>query len=337
MDRRWMIGIVLVMALTLVGAWHAVTASAAAAAEPLVLRLAHSYATTSARHLSAEKLGQMLEAATGGRVRIQIFPAGQLYTNEAQALQAVIQGNIELATPPLGNVTAFDPAFFVFDLPFLFKDQDTLNRFEDGPIGTALLKRFERIGLKGLSYWDAGAAVVATKRPVATLNDLKGLKLRVPAGKMQALSFRTFGASTVALGVGEIPSALQNGLIDGVYTDNLTVQASKLYEVAGHMLVTYQQFFTPGIVMNLKTYERLPPDIREILDKKVLPEWVTWQRALSRKLQSEVLDDLAKRGMTITRLDHTQTDAARAANREAYEEGRKAIGDELYSQVMSWR
>ncbi len=334
MNCRRTAKIVLAFALALAGVRPAATGYAAA--QPIVIRLAHSYSTTSMRHLSAEKFKEMLESRTGGRVRLEILPAGQLYSDERQALQAAIQGNVEMATPPLSNVTAYDPAFFVFDLPFLFKDQDSLNRFEDSPVGTDLLKRVEKIGLKGLSYWDAGGAVVVTKSKVTDMSQLKGLKIRVPAGRIQVLSFKPFGASGVSLGVGEIPSAMQNNLIDGVYTDTLNSLSARLNEVAGYMFVTNQQFFTPGLVMNLKFYEGLPQDIRDTITA-ILPEWLTFQRALSRKQQADAVAELARKGMAVTRLTPEQITAARTANREAYEEGRKLIGDSLYKQVIEWK
>lgn len=337
MSSRSIAGIVLVLALALAGVGQvAFPPPAAAAAQPIVIRLAHAYSTTSIRHLSAEKLKEMIEARTGGRVRMEIFPAGQLYSDERQALQAVIQGNLEMSMPPLSNVTAYDPAFFVFDLPFLFKDQDSLNRFEDSPVGAAILQRVEKLGLKGLAYWDAGAAVVVTKSKVTAMSQLKGLKIRVPAGRIQTMSFRPFGASGVGLGVGEIPSAMQNGLIDGVYTDTLNVASARLYEVAGYTLITNQQFFTPALVVNRKFYDGLPQDVREAITK-LLPEWVTTQRALSRTEQNEAQAEAAKKGMVITTLSAEQIAAAKTANREAYEEVRKLAGDALYRQVIEWK
>src|SRR5476651_1982968 len=161
---------------------------------PIVIKFSHVVAADTPKGRAAERFKQLAEKATGGRVRIDVYPNSQLYKDKEE-MEALQLGSVQMLAPSLAK---FGPLgvreFEVFDLPFIFDDYNDLHTVTYGPLGASLLKKLEPKGIIGLAYWDNGfkdfSANKLTKKP----EDFKGLKMRIQSSKVLESQMRTLGA-----------------------------------------------------------------------------------------------------------------------------------------------
>src|SRR5476651_2400507 len=151
---------------------------------PIVIKFSHVVAADTPKGRAAERFKQLAEKATGGRVRIDVYPNSQLYKDKEE-MEALQLGAVQMLAPSLAK---FGPLgvkeFEVFDLPFLFDSTADLHKVTRGPVGQGLLKKLESKGIIGLAYWDNGFKVMSANKPLKTPADFKGLKMRIQSSKV---------------------------------------------------------------------------------------------------------------------------------------------------------
>lgn len=146
-------------------------------AAEFTLRLNHTLPAVSIRQTHAELFRDAVAKSTGDRVEAQIFPAGQLYRNDQDAIKALRSGSVEGAMVTTGDLALFEPAFNIYQAPFLYRDYAQLEAVIDSPVGKAVFDRLERLGLKALAHTNAGSAALLTRpRAVRVVEDLKGMR-----------------------------------------------------------------------------------------------------------------------------------------------------------------
>src|ERR1700739_4619148 len=195
---------------------------------------------------AVEDMGKKLEAATGGRLSIQMYASMQL-GGEKEAIEQAQVGAIQLARVSVGTLGPVIDDLNVFNLPFLFRNVAHMRAVIDGDIGTELLDKVsgnDKAGLIGLCWMDAGARSVYTiKKPVHTIADLKGLKIRVIGNPMFVDMMNALGGNGVAMGSDQVFRALKTGVVDGaennppsyVFDNHYTV--AKYYTLTQHLIV----------------------------------------------------------------------------------------------------
>ncbi len=242
----------------------------ARADEPIVIKFSHVVAPDTPKGKAAEKFKELAEERTHGRVKVEVYPNSQLYKDKEE-LEALQLGAVQMLAPSLSK---FGPLgirdFEAFDLPFIFPSVAALRRVTDGPIGKALLKKLEPKGIVGLAYWDNGFSVVTSNRPLRTLADFKGLKLRIQSSKVLEQTYRDLGALPQVMAFSEVYQALQTGVVDaGGENTPSNIYTQKFYEVQKYLTVTHQNYIGYALIVNKKFWDGLPPDIRTILDGAV--------------------------------------------------------------------
>jgi len=167
---------------------------------------------------AVENMGKKLEAATGGRLSIQMYASMQL-GGEKEAIEQAQVGALQFARVSVGALGPVVDDLNVFNLPFLFRNTDHMEKIIDGPIGQELLDKVSNnlnTRLIGLAWMDAGArSVYDTKKPIKSIDDLKGLKVRVMGNPMFVDMMNALGGNGVAMGYDQVFSALQTGVVDG--------------------------------------------------------------------------------------------------------------------------
>ena len=173
-------------------AWGVVPAEAA---EKIVLKFAHNGAVEHPYHTGALKFKEVLEAETGGEVEVQLFPNGQLGSEE-QVIDGIKLNTIDVTIVSAGNLAGAVPEVDLFNLPFVFKDQDNFYRVLDGPIGdvvgNAIEARTNSVMLGYISFGTRNAW--NSERPIKSPEDFEGLKIRVMGSPVLLDSFNAFGA-----------------------------------------------------------------------------------------------------------------------------------------------
>jgi tripartite ATP-independent transporter DctP family solute receptor len=251
-----------------------------------------------------QRMGKKLEAATSGRISIQMFPSMQLGGEKEMIEQAQV-GALQIARISVGAMGPVVDDLNVFNLPFVFRDEVHMRKVIDGPIGQELLERVSSAPtsrLIVLGWMDAGTRNVYANKPAAKPADLKGMKIRMMGNPLFVETMNAMGGNGVAMGFNELFSALQTGVVDGAENNPPTLlaqnhyQVSKIYSLTGHLII-------PEIfVFSKRTWETLSKGDQELL-RKVSREAQFEQRKLWDAYVGEAETKLKAAGIQFVQAD----------------------------------
>ncbi len=189
-----------------------------------------------------------LARLTGARYKVEQFPASAL-GGEREMIESVQLGTLDAVITSSGPVGNFVPEVAITDIPFLFRDTAHARAVLDGPIGEELLTRFPPKGLVALAWGEQGFRHLTNgKRPVASPEDMKGLRLRTMENQVHMLAFRTLGANPTPMAWPEVVQGLQQGTIDGQENPISVIVSAKMAEVQKHLTLT-RHVFSPALVI----------------------------------------------------------------------------------------
>lgn len=239
----------------------------------------------------------------GDNIEVKIYPNGQL-GNERDQLEAMQLGTgadcCMDGTAIMGN---FAKRMGVLDLPFLWKDYDQVHKVLDGPVGDALAADMEKLGIKVLAWGDSwGYRNVATSKIIKKPEDLKGLKVRVIQTETNIAAIDLLGANATPMAFGEVYTALQTGVLDGMEHCSAVILANKFNEVTKCITLTRHLFGPLALNMSVKSWNKLSDYNKQVVQAaaKVAAEY---ERSLAPIMEERAFDELKKLGMTVTKID----------------------------------
>jgi tripartite ATP-independent transporter DctP family solute receptor len=238
-------------------------------------------------------MGKLVEERTGGRIKIQVMNNAALGT-EKDTIEQTRFGVIDMNrvnTAPFNNLV---PETQVLGLPFLFRSVDHMHKVVDGPIGDDILNAFEAHGLIGLAYYDSGArSFYSTNKTIKTVDDLKGMKIRVQQSDMWIAIMEAFGANATPMPFGEVYSALQSGVVDAAENNWPSYESTGHYEVAKHYTLTEHSLTPEVLVISKMSWDKLTPEDQEILRAaakesvgKMRELWAAREKASEEKVRA---------------------------------------------------
>ena len=245
-----------------------VTALALAAASTLAVAREFRAADTQAEDYPTVQalrlMGNMIAERSGGRDQIRVFHSRQL-GEERETIEQTRAGAIDLNRTNGALIGNFVPAMNVLAMPFLFRSIDHLQKVLDGPIGNEILNSFEPYGFVGLTFYDSGArSIYNNVRPIHTIADIKGLRLRVQQSELMSDMVRALGAEPVELPYGQVITGLATRLIDGAENNWPSFVTTDHYKFAGYYTLTEHTMSPEVLVMSRKAWESLSPDERKL-------------------------------------------------------------------------
>ena len=209
-------------------------------------------------------MDRLIAERTGGRHRIVVFHSRQL-GEEKETLEQTRAGAIDLNRTNVALIGTMVPSVNVLAMPFLFRSLEHLQHVLDGPIGNEILNSFEPYGFVGLAFYDSGArSIYNSVRPVRTLDDLKGLRLRVQQSAQMSDMIRALGAQPVEMAYGQVLTGLANRLIDGAENNWPSFVTTGHYKYAGYYTLTQHTVSPEVLVMSQKAWASLTPDEQTI-------------------------------------------------------------------------
>jgi C4-dicarboxylate-binding protein DctP len=249
------------------GAWALALAAGAQAQQPIIVKFSHVVTEDTPKGKGALKFKELAEAKTKGRVKVEVYPNSQLY-KDREELEALQLGAVQMLAP---SVSKFGPLgvrkFEVFDMPYLFPDEASLERVVEGPVGNGLFKLLEPKGISGLAYWFNGFKEFTANKPLRKLDDFKGLKIRIQSSKVIEGEIKALGAIPQVMAFSEVYTALQQGVVDGEENTPSNKYTQKMHEVQKHMTMSDHGVVMYAVVVNKKFWDGLPPDIRKSLNE----------------------------------------------------------------------
>ncbi len=241
-----------------------------ALAQKVVLKAADVHPLGYPTVVAVENIGKKLEGATNGRLSIQMFPSMQLGGEKEMIEQAQV-GALQFARVSTGPVGTVVDNLNVFNLPFVFRDTKHMRAVIDGPIGDQLLKEISdnpKTGLIGLAWMDSGARSFYNKvRDVKSLEDLKGLKIRMMGNPMFVDTMNALGGNGVPMQMDQVMSAMQTGVVDGAENNPPSYDSFGHVPVAKHYSLTEHLIIPEILVFSRKTFDAMSKEDQALILK----------------------------------------------------------------------
>ena len=253
--------------------------------------------------LAVRHMGETISKATGGKHTVKVFAksalGGEKDTIEQTKLGALAMTRVNVA--PMNNIC---PATTVPTMPFLFRSPDHMRKVLDGPVGEEILKGCEDQGLVGLAFYDSGARSIYAKKPVRTLADAKGLKIRVQQSDLWVALVGAMGANPTPMPAGEVLTALKTGLIDAAENNIPSYDGFKHYEAVKVYSRTEHSMAPEMLVMSKAVFDKLPKAdqdlIRQAAKESVAFERQKWDEQEKKSLEivkaagAQIVEDVDK-------------------------------------------
>lgn len=269
----------LIRKLTAAAALSAVLLGGAAYAQEITLKSSDTHPDGYPTVEAVKFLGELVKERTSGRIAVEVYHSAQL-GEEKDTIEQTRAGVIDMNRVSLGPFNNIVEETQAVSLPYVFKSIDHMHKVMDGPIGEEILKAFEAHDLVGLAFYDSGSrSFYNAKKPIKSIDDLKGMKLRVIQSDVFVAMVNALGANAVPMPYGEVYSAIQTGVIDGAENNWPSYESSKHYEVAKHYTLDQHLIVPEVLVMSKASWDKLSPEDQAIV-KAAAKESVAKMRAL---------------------------------------------------------
>lgn len=261
-------------------------------------RLAETHPADYPTTMGDKKFAELVNERTKGRIKIEVFPSSQLGEEKA-VLEQIQLGAIEFTRVSASPLAEFNKAFGVFSLPYIFDNNDHMWKFLNSDAGNKILDGLEKSKMKGLAYYDGGARNFYTKAPVAKVEDLKGMKIRVQQNKINMDLIAALGASATPMPYGEVYSGLQTGVIDGAENNSPSYLTANHYQAVKNFILDGHQRVPEVLLISKVTWDKLSDEDRKII-KQAAIDSVATQRDLWEKFEKESMEKLKANGVVVT-------------------------------------
>ena len=268
--------------------------------------------------VAAEKFAELVEERTGGEYKIEIYPNGTL-GGEADMLDSMSMGMLDMGIITSGPFVNFSEMMGVLDMPFLFASNEEAYAILDGEIGKELLGTLEDAGLKGLAYAERGFRNVTNSvRPVASADDLAGLKLRVMENEVYTATFNALNVNAVPMAWPEALTAMQQGTIEGQENPINVIFSYSLASDYGQTYVTLDRhsYSTAIITMSLDVFNTLDEETQQIF-VDAAQEAAEYERAWVAEQEAGQLQAIKDAGAEV--VEDPDVDSFRTAVQSVYD------------------
>jgi len=285
-----------------------------------------SHVTNTDKHpkgIAATLLEQRVNDEMNGKACLEVFPNSTLY-NDNQVLEALLQGDVQMAAPSLSKFEQFTKQFRIFDLPFMFKNIDAVDEFQNSDTGQAMKQSMTKRGLLGLAFWHNGMKQMSANVPLNSPSDANGLKFRVQNSDVLKAQMAAMGASPQPMAFSEVYGALQTGVVDGQENTWSNIYGKKFFEVQDGVTETDHGIIDYLLVTSTDFMDSLPADVRDQLTT-IVNEVTAARNAESTSVNATNKQAILDAGGVVRTLD--------AAQREDWVSTMKPVWEQFVGDV----
>ncbi|MDR3005071.1 MAG: TRAP transporter substrate-binding protein [Acidovorax sp.] len=327
MQRRFALAAVAVAALM------ATTAAQAQDFKPRIVRFGYGLVDDSNQGRAVRFFAKEVEKATGGKMKIRAIGNAAL-GSDTQMQQALIGGAQEMMVGSTATLVGIAPQMALWDTPFLINNTKEADALLDGPVGDRIKATLEPKGMVALVYWENGFRnLTNNKQPVAKLEDLSGIKLRVMQNNVFLDSFKALGANAVPLPFSELFTALETRAVDGQENPYNTVLSSKFYEVQKYLTVTNHVYSPWILTVSKKWWDGLSKDEQKVL-LDAAKKSRDFERQDTRAEAAKALADLKQKGMQVNELSAAEAERMRSKLSSVHASVASAVGQDVWKQTQ---
>ncbi len=290
----------------------------------IVIKLSH--VTNTDKHpkgIAASLLESRVNEEMNGKACMEVFPQSTLY-NDDQVLEALLQGDVQMAAPSLSKFEQFTKQFRIFDLPFMFKNINAVDEFQNSETGQAMKQSMTKRGLLGLAFWHNGMKQMSANTPLNLPTDADGLKFRVQNSDVLKAQMAAMGGSPQPMAFSEVYGALQTGVVDGQENTWSNIYGQKFFEVQDGVTETNHGIIDYMLVTSTDWFEGLPEDVRTQLSS-IVAEVTEARNAESTNVNASAKAAIIEAGGVVRELD--------AAGREEWVSTMKPVWEEFKADV----
>lgn len=276
--------------------------SASVTSGTVTLKMHHAGTEGDAYYQGAEKFAELVNTYSDGTITVEVYPNSEL-ASSSNAVQGVQMGTIDIALESSMTEANFINDMNVLNLPFLFSDYDQVYQVLDGPVGNTLAASAESAGFKMLYYWDNGFRNLSNNvRPINSVEDLKGLKIRVPENDVFISTWEAMGAIPTPMAWSEVFSSLQLGTINGQENPNGHMKSYNLTEVQKYFTITNHVYTAEPLLMNLDKFQSLSESQQQAI-LKAAQEAGDFERELRQQINDGTIQFIKDAGVEVTTPD----------------------------------
>ncbi|OUR77821.1 C4-dicarboxylate ABC transporter [Alphaproteobacteria bacterium 46_93_T64] len=300
---------------------------ASANCDPGETKIKFSHVTNTDKHpkgIAATVLAERVNAEMNGKACMEVFPNSSLY-DDNKVLEALLNGDVQLAAPSLSKFEKFTKKFRVFDLPFMFKDIKAVDTFQNSDAGQQLKDAMKRKGLQGLAFWHNGMKQMSANVPLINPSDASGLKFRVQSSDVLVAQFMQLGANPQKMSFKEVYGGLQTKVIDGQENTWSNIYGKKFFEVQDGVTETNHGIIDYLLVTSDEWWAGLPSDIRTQLGT-IIKEVTVSRNSESFKVNQANKAKIIEAGGTVRTLNAEQRQAWVDALKPVWAKFEKDVG-----------
>lgn len=314
----------------------AVSNQAVAKCDPGEIVIKFSHVTNTDKHpkgIAATLLAKRVNKEMNGKACMKVYPNSSLY-NDNKVLEAILQGDVQLAAPSLSKFEKFTKKFRLFDLPFMFQDINAVDRFQSSKAGQALKKSMTRRGLLGLAFWHNGMKQMSANRPLIKPSDAKGLKFRVQQSDVLVAQFKQLGANPQKMAFKEVYGALQTKVVDGQENTWSNIYGKKFFEVQDGVTETNHGIIDYLVVTSNEWWKGLPKGTRKQL-AKIIKEVTKTRNKEAYGVNQENRKKILAAGTKIRTLTPKQREAWVKALKPVWKKFERDVGKDMIKAAQS--
>ena len=301
----------------------------------IVIKFAH--VTNTDKHpkgIAASLLEKRVNEEMNGKACMQVYPNSSLY-NDDKVLEAMLNGDVQLAAPSLSKFEKFTKKFRLFDLPFVFNDIQAVDAFQTSADGDKLKASMKRRGLLGLESWHNGMKQMSANKPLIDPADAAGLKFRVQASDVLVAQFQALKANPQKMAFSEVYGALQTKVIDGQENTWSNIYGQKFFEVQDGITETNHGIIDYLVVTSVDWWEGLKPDVRDQF-AKILREVTVERNGESFAVNQANKQSIIDAGGTVRTLTKEQRARWVAAMKPVWAQFEKDVGADTLSAAQTY-
>ncbi|MCM3567593.1 DctP family TRAP transporter solute-binding subunit [Neobacillus mesonae] len=261
--------------------------------QKITIKFSHVGYKGAPKTAGADKFKEILEEKSGGKIKVEVYPAGQLY-GDREEMDALLANNVQIIMPSMTKLVVYNPQFQILDIPFLFKTREGFFDFWDNGKGKEMFSTLEDKGIVTLGLWEGGfKQLVNNRNPIKKPGDLKGLKFRIQAGDVLEKQFKVLGADASVIPYNETYTALQTGVVDSTENMLANIYSSKYQEVLKYLTISNHGRLDYPVITNTTFWNGLNDATKKVI-QEAMDEATKYEREEAQKMSEDYLKQLSK-------------------------------------------
>jgi tripartite ATP-independent transporter DctP family solute receptor len=283
--------------------------------------------------IGAQKMAACTLEKSGGKLKLQLFYDSVL-GNDVAATQSVRSGTLDMVLVSTAPLVGIVPSMGVFDLPFLFNNENEADQVLDGKAGDWFAAKLPAVGLVNLAWWENGFRhTTNSKRAINRLEDFDGVKMRVMQNNIYIDTFKTLGSNAVPLAFPEVYSALETKTVDGQENPFANIENMKFYEVQKYLTLTKHAYAPLPLLISKKTWDTLSPAEQGVA-RECAVVGRDEERRVNRDQNQRSVANLKAKGMVVNEISAAEMQRIRDRAKVVYDNNAKSIGDDAMKLVF---